>query len=128
MDEIEKFLNKLNMKVEGLEQNVKSIEARTKEIERSSQFMNNELEDTRQKIKSTDTEIKNINKNHKEKIQSIKLQADENEQKTNDLEARSMRENLLFYGCPEVLNENCEGTVKSIILERLRIVENITLD
>ncbi|KAH3829634.1 hypothetical protein DPMN_102861 [Dreissena polymorpha] len=131
MDEIEKFLNKLNMKVEWLEQNVKSIEARTKEIESSSQFMNNELEDTRQKIKSTDTEIKNINKHHKEleeKIQNIKLQADENEQKTNDLEARSMRENVLFYGCPEVLNENCEGTVKSIISEKLRIVENITLD
>ncbi|KAH3806358.1 hypothetical protein DPMN_134677 [Dreissena polymorpha] len=39
-----------------------------------------------------------------------------------------MRENLLFYGCPEVLNENCEGTVKSIISGKLRIVENITLD
>ncbi|KAH3839541.1 hypothetical protein DPMN_112973 [Dreissena polymorpha] len=39
-----------------------------------------------------------------------------------------MRENLLFYGCPEVLNENCEETVKSIISKKLRIVENITLD
>ncbi|KAH3824193.1 hypothetical protein DPMN_126024 [Dreissena polymorpha] len=39
-----------------------------------------------------------------------------------------MRENLLFYGCPDVLNENCQGTVKSIISEKLRIVENITLN
>ncbi|KAH3701581.1 hypothetical protein DPMN_076569 [Dreissena polymorpha] len=116
MDEIEKFLNKLNIKEEGLEQNVKSTEARTKEIESASQFMNNELENTKQKINSTDTEIKNMNKHHKEleeKIQNIKLQADKNEQKTNDLEARSMRENLLFYGCPEVLNENSDGTVNS---------------
>ncbi|KAH3755193.1 hypothetical protein DPMN_189882 [Dreissena polymorpha] len=30
MDEIEKFLSRLNMKVEGLEQNVKFIEAQTK--------------------------------------------------------------------------------------------------
>ena len=35
-------------------------------------------------------------------LKSVKAQNKELEYKTNDLEARSMRENLLFYG----LNEN----------------------
>lgn len=46
------------------------------------------------------------------------------ESKVADLESRSMRDNLLFYGAPEGgESENCENIVKTICADKLKLPE-----
>ena len=47
------------------------------------------------------------------------------ESKVTDLEARSMRENLLFHGIPESHNENCELLIKQFMAAELKIEHEI---
>ena len=48
--------------------------------------------------------------------------------KCNDLESRSMRENLLFHGFDESNGEECEQVIKDFIANKLEIDTIITLD
>ena len=61
-------------------------------------------------------------------INNLKSQNIELESKTNDLEARSMRENVLFFGFKESENEDCSTIIKQFIYEKLEIVEPVMLD
>ena len=40
-----------------------------------------------------------------------------------DLESRNMRENLVFHGLPENVNEDCEAVVKTFCQEKLNMAE-----
>ncbi|KAH3803681.1 hypothetical protein DPMN_131947 [Dreissena polymorpha] len=119
IDDIEKLLNRLNARVETLENSVKTMETRTLEVETALQFIANELEYTKQQMKITDKDLLKIHHQYKDletTVQNIKTQTLENEQKTNDLEARSMRENLfLFYGVIETPHEKCDDIVNDMI-------------
>ena len=52
------------------------------------------------------------------------------EAKVTDLEYRSMRDNLMFYGIPEQLNEDCEARVKQFVSVALEIpqADKLTFD
>jgi hypothetical protein len=52
------------------------------------------------------------------------------QEKLIDLEARSMRDNLIFYGIAETQDENCETLVGTFITETLELAEmkNTRLD
>lgn len=55
------------------------------------------------------------------------------ESKVADLESRSMRDNLLFYGVPEGgENEDCENLVRKVCAEHLKLnlqdVTNLVFD
>ena len=57
--------------------------------------------------------------------QSAKL-----ESKVSELESRSMRDNLMFYGITEMQNEDCEQLIKQFYREKLEVSEaqNLTFD
>ena len=131
IDSIEKFVNKINTKVENLEIKVNSISTKVTEVEKSSEFINKEFEDTKKKLKNAEDEMKQINnkcKDFEKKVETLETQAQTLETKTDDLEARGLRENLLFHGIPESANEKCEMVVKQFIGEKLRILQDVTLD
>ena len=61
-------------------------------------------------------------------LTNIERQNQTLQDRSNDLEWRSLRENLLFYGIKEDKGENCEEVVKDCISCALEIEENISLD
>jgi DNA repair exonuclease SbcCD ATPase subunit len=131
IDKIEKLVDKINTKVEKLERDITSIDTRVVEVEKGASFINSEFEETKQKIKAADTHIQKLSKQCEQfqnTIEKLELKNITLESKANDLEARSMRENLLFHGIAETNGENCETLVKSFITDTLNIKEQITLD
>ena len=131
IDSIEKFVNKINLKVENLEIKVKSIDTKVTETEKSSQFINKEVEEAKKKLKNAEEEMKKMNnkcKDFEKTCESLETKTQNLETKTNDLEARGLRENLLFHGIPETKDENCELLIKQFVNEKLLILRNLTLD
>lgn len=127
LDEIEKTVNMINAKVSDLETKVNSMENRVNTVETSCAFMSGENDDRKTELNKTKSDLTslkgkcdNMEKNTKTYIEhSAKLEA-----KLTDLESRSMRDNLLFYGIPEGGNtESCEDLVRAICVEKLEIQE-----
>ena len=134
MDEIKKTVNSINVKVSDLEGKMKSLETRVTETEKSSQFIGKEYEANKKELKTTKSDIQNLQKSCDsfEKVsQSLSEKNAELDKKLVDLEARSMRENLMFYGIPEEgEKENCEAKVKQVITDILHMesVDGIIFD
>ena len=131
IDKIEKMVDRINTKVETLETKVKNNDARVTEVEQSNQFISNEFEETKKKITSASAEIKKLSircTDFEETVSKLETQNIILEEKCNDLESRSMRENLLFHGFDESNGEECEQVIKDFIANKLEIDTIITLD
>ena len=131
IDNIEKMVNKMTVKVDTLEKQVKTIDTRVNDVEKSKEFLSDAYEDTKTKLKSADSDLKKLNNRCKEFEDTVKTLKEKNETleaKANDLEFRSMRENLLFHGMLESTHEDCEAIIKTFIKEKLDILQDITID
>ena len=134
LDQIERTVNVINMTVSDLEVKVNSIEPRVTEVEKSCSFISRENDDRKKELDRARTEVSKL------RIDCISMQSDANslraknaglELKVTDLESRSMRDNLLFYGITEKgQHENCEGLVKDVCIETLGLPEarNMSFD
>ena len=99
LDQIEKTVNTINMKMTDLETKVNHIEPRVTEVENSCSFISNENDIRKEELEKAKSEIVKL----KYDCSSMKSEADifrqknaNLESKVTDLESRSMRENLLF--------------------------------
>jgi septal ring factor EnvC (AmiA/AmiB activator) len=87
-------------------------------VEKGANFINCELEETKQKFKAADSIIQKLSKQCKHfqnTIEKLELKNVSLEANANELEARSMRENLLFHEIEKANGENCEALVKTFI-------------
>lgn len=127
LDQIEKTVNLIHMKVTDLETKVSSIETRVDNVEKSCQFMSSENEDRKRDLAKAKTDIANLKgkcDNMEKNTRSFIENSAKLESKVADLESRSMRDNLLFYGAPEGgESENCENIVKTICADKLKLPE-----
>ena len=131
LDQIERTVNTINMKVSDLEMKVNSIEPRVTEVEKSCSFISYENDIRKKEVEGASAEV------HKLKSDCANMQADTNylrarnanlEAKVTDLESRSMRDNLLFYGVSERGQlENCESLVKEVCIETLDLPEALDM-
>ena len=134
LDQIERTVNMINMKVSDLEVKVNHIEPRVTEVEKSCSFIGRENDDRKKELEKARSEIGRL------RTECTNMQSDANvlkvknaalEAKVTDLESRSMRDNLLFYGITERgHHENCEGLVKEVCVDTLGLqdAENMTFD
>ena len=125
------MVNKISSKVDNLETKVKTIDSRVSEVEKSKEFLSSGFDDTKEKLKRADSDLKRLNnkcKDFEESMKKLTTQNEALEAKANDLEARSLRENLLFHGINETQDENCEIFVKQFIAEKLNITQDVTID
>ena len=121
---IEKSLSNLTLKINQLETKVSTIEPVVQNCEKSCTFLSSTYETQSKDLKSAQTEVKNLQKQcadltnqvNEQNKSKVKLEA-----KITDLEARSMRENLIFNGIPETPNEDCQMKVKDFMLKDLKI-------
>ena len=124
IENIEKTMNQMCGKIKDLEVNVGNIDKRLSTVETSCSFISSqhddhkrELETAKRELKKMKTTCDSLEKNPKT------LQNDKStlESKLNDLEYRSMRDNLMFYGVPEQENEDCDNRIKALISEKLEL-------
>ena len=127
LDQIEKTVNMINLKVTDLEVKVGSMDKRLGDVETSCSYNSAENDDRKKELTSAKAEIKTLKDKCRTLENNSKSFQDKNvklESKVIDLEARSMRDNLLFYGVPEGgEHENCEDLVKQFCADRLYIHE-----
>lgn len=121
LDKIEQTVNMINLKVTELETKVNAIDIRVDGVEKSCTFMSDENDDRKKELEIARGEIKSL----KTSCKTLEDQNAKLESKMTDIESRSMRENLLFYGIPEAgENENCEQLVKQLCTDKLNLPES----
>ena len=111
-----------------------SIDKRVIDVEQSCAFINKQFETQTKELKSAKKEIESLDKSCKNLKSSIRNLEQENSSMTDkisELEFRSMRDNLIFYGIPEndPKTEDCHSILKTFIQDNLHIDANdITFD
>lgn len=125
IDKIEKTVNFISSKVSDLENKMRSLDTRVSENEKSCQFISNVNETNKTDLKKAKDDLSKLQKSCQGLEQDAKYLKDKNEvfgSKLTDLESRSMRDNLLFYGIQEGGNaENCDELVKGFCADILKI-------
>ena len=118
MDKIEKTVNMINAKVSDLETKMKDMDTRLITNEKACEFVAKEHEQSKTEMKAAKGDMKNI----KQTCEKLEREANSMKEKMVDLESRSMRENLMFYGIAEQgKDEDCEQLVKNVCKESLKI-------
>ena len=121
---IEKSLGNLTLKMNQLETKVSTMEPVVQNCEKSCTFLSSTYETQSKDLKNAQSEVKNLQKKFSDLTNQVNEQSKSKtklEAKLTDLEARSMRENLIFNGKPETTNEDCEVKVKDFMIKELKI-------
>ena len=131
LDQIEKTVNTINMKVSDLENKVNIIEPRITEVEKACSFISDANDDRKKELELARSEIVKLKHdcvNMKSDTDMLKQRNAHLEAKITDLESRSMRDNLLFYGIAERgKNEDCEAMIKQVCVETLELHEAVDM-
>lgn len=135
LSSMEQTLNSISRKVESLETIVGRVEVTVTNCEKSCEFLNAVYEEQKEEVKSAKTSI-NSSKKRCSYLETKAVDCDAQKRKVqdklNDLEARSMRENLLFFGIEETQKKDCAAKVKAFCEEDLGLrhetIEDIVID
>ena len=125
VEKVEKTVNVINSKVSDLETKLRSLDTRVTETEKCCEFLSETNESHKSELKTAKKQLDTLQKTcqrFEKETQELKTQNDALDTKLTDLEARSMRENLMFYGIPEGgNNENCEELVKRVCTDIMQM-------
>ena len=132
---MEKTLNNINRKVESLETKINQVERTADGCVKSCEFLNTAYEEQKNELKNAKTTVGSLRKQCEDlekRATECEALKDKFQNKLYDLEARSMRENLLFIGIEETENEDCSLKVKIFCEDELQMqhdtVEDIVID
>ena len=139
IDKIEASIQTLTLKMSQIETKLTTLDKKVNDMDKAVTFMDSGFESQKKELDESKEEIKRLKRNYQDMGASVKKCETQNEavsDKVLDLESRSMRENLIFYGIhesqridDETGDENCERLVKDLISTKLEInTENMTID
>ena len=139
MNKIDKTLNIISMKVNNLEEKLTQIDTRVTDVENSCSFVNEKYDTQKAEIQSTKANIKAVQdqcKQLEDRQKEMKAQTEsinKIDSKILDLESRSMRENLMFFGVDEEDGdddnaEDCFDKIKAFLKEILDFGEGEARD
>lgn len=130
VDKIEKTVNLINAKISDMETKIKKLDTRVSDTEKTCEFIANENETRGIELKRAKDDIKLVKKSCERlenASQELKSQKAELDAKVIDLETKSMRDNLMFYGINEGgEGEDCVKLVKRVLTDHLKIDEEET--
>ena len=130
IDKIEKTVNLISTKMSDLEIKMQGLDMRVTETETSCSFVSNMSETNKKELKTTKVLLSQLQKSCKDlekESSDLKKKNATLDAKIIDLESRSMRENLMFYGIKEGGDsENCEELVKNVCIDNLEMHETFT--
>jgi chromosome segregation ATPase len=104
LDEIEKSVKTIQLQMSNLEIKVKNLETKSTEAENSLAFINSAFENQKSELQESREQVNALqNKciDLAEYDHTLQKQAENVQDKLLDLEERSMRSNLIFYGLNE---------------------------
>ena len=124
-------------KVSGFKDELKSFNDRLVDVENSQKFMNDKFEKSK-KEKKSDVSSKEVN-TLKALLDGVQVQNEKLNETVVDLQSRSMRDNLLFFGVPEfepdqpmdgspTPTENCIDVVQHLIKDHMNIDQTIIIE
>ena len=90
----------------------------------------NEMKESYNNLKTKVRNMKEVMSKPTEENNNLKTQLQDLARKTDDLECRSKRNNLIFYGIPRADNatsQDCEG-VRDLITDKLELADDIEFD
>lgn len=126
IDQINRTVTDIKSRMVNLEEKVKVIDHRVTEVEKSCSFVGGQFDEHTKNLNSAKSTIYSLQKQCAFLQQNVQTLNDQNAKQRNeliDLKSRSMRDNLLFYGIPEVGTtdkpENCEELVKNMCKETI---------
>ena len=91
----------------------------------------NEMKESYNNLKTEVQNMKEVMSELTEDNNNLRTQLQDLARKTDDLECRSKRNNLIFYGIPRadnVTSQDCEGIVRDLITDKLELAEDIAFD
>ena len=106
-------LSKFEQCMTNLSNNVEKATKRIDEVEKSMEFINSHFESSkaeRQEVNLTLTQLKVENEEMGQNLRLLQLNLNDLNERHIDLQTRSMRENLVFWGLPLEENEEVEQT------------------
>ena len=137
INNIDQTVSNINMKVTQLESKITAIDRRVEEVEKCCSFVSDKYESQKNDLKNTKSDIKaveNFCKTMEEKNKELDKQKERMDSKLLELERRSMRENLMFFGIEESEDEenDCSEIIMKFCRENLKMqqadIDQIKLD
>jgi len=110
-----------------IQEDMKNISKELKEHQKSIEWLHEEVEDLKVKVSKEAEGQTSLNSSmtvHQGAIEECKSEINKLKMKLTKMEAYSRRDNLLFFGISEEINENCTDKVSLIITEHMGL-ENI---
>ncbi|XP_053391044.1 uncharacterized protein LOC128553878 [Mercenaria mercenaria] len=120
LDSIKNTVDKITGRLDTVDQKVNSMETKINDLERSREYDSSSMADIEKKQKEIDSLLSKLKVlEHQQTEQERSMKAD-----ITDLKCRNMRDNLLFFGIPEVKGESdsdCVEKVLDLIKNKLEI-------
>ena len=126
LSSIEKTLSGIKLSVSNLENKVETMDSKLINCEKSCSFLSKEYEDQKKELNAAKSNVSKLQKRRTDlesKCMEYESKSSKMHTKLLDLESRNMRENLVFHGLPENVNEDCEAVVKTFCQEKLNMAE-----
>ena len=124
IEDVQKTVNQICVRIQDLETNVTSIDSRLSMVENSCSFIGKQYDDHKKELTDTKSKLNSLKgtcTKLENKTKSLEADKSNLEAKLVDLEYRSTRDNLMFYGVPEQNGEDCEDAIKNIMSEHLDV-------
>lgn len=133
IENIGKTVSCINLKLSEMETQFKDLEVKVNVIEESVQFRDKEFENMKKDLKRHSESLKKAEElNHKMKkvVDDMETRSEHVTDKILEMEARSMKDNLIFYGLNEpakpkegesIIPDDCEKLVKDLLNDTLNM-------
>ena len=136
MIKIKQDVSKVNSKVDTLQTEMKQLHSKISEYDNTVQKYSDMCDDVSMINSDIDTKLNELQKQVNSiqcKQTELNKKQDQSNERLNDIQYRSMQENLIFSGIPENSNirngsENCEAIIKNFIDVELNIKNEIKFD
>nr|XP_022312705.1 uncharacterized protein LOC111117757 [Crassostrea virginica] len=120
-------LDTIESSLSSMKREIKTLHTRVVEVEKSQEFISKSLEDNDKNTSQTLNDLSDL----KLALETSMKENTRLAENILDLQCRSMRDNLLFYGIEEARageQENCEDIVKEICESKLEINTGIEIE
>ena len=113
-------------KLDTIEEHVKDMEQELKEVKKSLEYAYNEMND----LRDQNVELQKSNDELKERLDVLEERNSMLNNRVIDIQARSMRDNLLFHNIAEKDNEDTDEIIYNLVEQNLQIPHsrNIKID
>lgn len=126
MDELEMSIKSMSLQLNSVTTDVKEIRGRVSELEKSQQYISDSFEEVKQGSDKAIEISTYFDQGLRDLSEKISAENEKLREEILDLQARSMRDNLLFFNIEESELEDCKKVILEICEKDLEIPSAMT--